>query len=105
MEIFVISALTIALIIITCLPDRIIEENLLDGTISQIDNESILVKCKTNESSLCIAYMMGETVFNNITINQLSVGDSIQIEHTGQILESMPVHVYCKRIWKKQTND
>lgn len=101
MEIFVIATFSIMLIIITCLPERIIEENLLDGTISQIDNDSIMIKSTTGESLFYVAYMMGETVFKNISINQLSVGDKIKIEHTGQILESMPVQIYCKTVWKR----
>ncbi|MBV1756521.1 MAG: hypothetical protein KMY55_01635 [Dethiosulfatibacter sp.] len=101
MEIFVIAVFSALLIIITCLPDRIIEENLLDGTISQIDNDSILVESTSGESPFYVAYMMGETVFKNISINQLSVGDNIKIEHTGQVLESMPIQVYCKTVWKE----
>ncbi len=101
MEIFVIAVFSIMLIIITCLPDRIIEENLLDGTISQIDSDSILIKSTSGESPSYVAYMMGETVSKNISINQLCVGDNIKIEHTGQILESMPIQIYCKTVWKK----
>ena len=101
MEIFVIAVFSIMLIIITCLPDRIIEENLLDGTISQIDSDSILIKSTSSESPSYMAYMMGETVFKNISIKQLSVGDNVKIEHTGQILESMPIQIYCKTVWKK----
>lgn len=47
-----------------------------------------------------MAYLMDETVFSGSTNNKLKVGDTVVVEHTGQVFESHLIQIYCKRIWK-----
>jgi hypothetical protein len=73
----------------------------MNGRVSEVFSNGILIESEASKS--CLAYFMNETVFNGSRNNLINIGDTIIIEHTGQILETNLIQIYCKRIWKNKT--
>lgn len=98
MSIFIIVFILLATIFINFYPEKINNDNVMNGRVSEIYSNGFLIESETSKS--CLAYLMNETVFNGSRNNLINIGDSIVIEHTGQILETNLIQIYCKRIWK-----
>lgn len=95
---FVISVILLSTIIINFYPEKVNSKNVMNGRVAEVYSNGFLIESETNKT--CMAYIMDETIFSSSRNNLISIGDTVVIEHTGQVLETNLLQIYCKRIWK-----
>ena len=81
-------------------PELPVSEHLLECVVIHIDNSVIYMKSLQVDHKIFEGYVMKETVYSKQDLQQLTVGDLVVIEHTGQIMESSVTQIYLKRIWQ-----
>jgi 3D (Asp-Asp-Asp) domain-containing protein len=99
MSIFLIVVILFAAIFINFYPEKVNNNNIMNGKVSKIYSNGFLIKSETSKS--CMAYLMDETVFSSSSDKLIEIGDTVVVEHTGQVLETNIIQIYCKKIWKK----
>ena len=99
MSIFLISLILLAAIFINFYPEKVNGSNIMNGKVSEIYSNGFLIESESSKS--CMAYLMDETIYQSSNNNLIEIGDTIVVEHTGQVLETNLIQIYCKRIWTK----
>lgn len=77
---------------------NIIEENVLEGTVKEVSEDGFLLEENNENASLYWVYITEDTVFLENVSKDFAVGNTVKVEHTGEIMESYPMQVYAKTI-------